>query len=274
MPFRPVALPPLVVAATLVFTASPAHADDDLQRARALFDEAGDLERIGEWSLAQERLRAALRLHETPHLHYALGWALENDEKPAAARAEYETARNLAERTGAEEVRALATLRMAALDRRAQARLTGESRHDAAGADGGDSKSRGRALPLLLVATGGVAVISGVVLLVSSANDAATRNQASRTWCDATSCVDGIATRPETDETTALRREAYDAAARGNAKQITGAVLGAVGLVGVAVGTYLLLDEPKPSQASKTGRVGVEASPLPGGAFGAATIAF
>jgi hypothetical protein len=65
-------------------------------RARALFDEAGELERQGQWSAAQERLRAAIRIHETPHLRYALGWALENDDKLLEARVQYETALRLA----------------------------------------------------------------------------------------------------------------------------------------------------------------------------------
>src|SRR5262249_22650549 len=65
-------------------------------RARALFDEAGALERCGQWAAAQERLRAALRLRETPQLHFALGWALENEDKLIEAKLEYETAARLA----------------------------------------------------------------------------------------------------------------------------------------------------------------------------------
>jgi hypothetical protein len=94
-----------------------ARADEaDLQRARALFDEAGELEREGRWSAAQEKLRAALRIRETAHLRYALGWALENDDKLLEAKAEYRTALRLADRGGADEVRRLATERVAEID--------------------------------------------------------------------------------------------------------------------------------------------------------------
>lgn len=94
-------------------------ADADTERARALFEEAGELERHGQWGAAQERLRVALRLRETPQLYYALGWALENDDKLIEAKAEYETAVRLGrERPGAEEAVRLATARLADLDRK------------------------------------------------------------------------------------------------------------------------------------------------------------
>ena len=94
-------------------------ADADTERARALFEEAGELERHGQWGPAQERLRAALRLRETPQLYYALGWALENDDKLIEAKAEYETALRLGrERPGAEEAVRLATARLADLERK------------------------------------------------------------------------------------------------------------------------------------------------------------
>jgi hypothetical protein len=104
-----------VVVAALA-TAAHARADD-LERARSLFDEAGELERRGDYTTAQERLREALHIRETPHLRYALGWALENDDKLVAARAEYELAARLADRTGAEDVRRLATARLLELER-------------------------------------------------------------------------------------------------------------------------------------------------------------
>ncbi len=106
-----------VVLASLGAAARAAAQDTDLERARALFEEAGELERRGDYTTAQERLRAALRIRETPHLRYALGWALENDDKLVAARAEYELATRLADRTGAEEVRRLATARLVELER-------------------------------------------------------------------------------------------------------------------------------------------------------------
>jgi hypothetical protein len=110
-------------------------ADADTEHARALFEEAGELERHGRWAAAQERLRAALRLRETPHLYYALGWALENDDKLLEARAEYETAARLGrERPGAEEVARLAASRLSELEKKTpiiKVRVSGAGRSQA-----------------------------------------------------------------------------------------------------------------------------------------------
>ncbi len=93
-------------------------ADGDLEKARALFEEAGELERRGQWGAAQDRLRGALRLRETPQLHYALGWALENDDKLLEARSEYDLAARLGrEKPAGEEATRLATARLAELER-------------------------------------------------------------------------------------------------------------------------------------------------------------
>lgn len=118
--------PLLAVAASLsAFAAIPlvpglAHAaDPDSQRARALFDEAGDLERQGQWGAAEGRLRAALRLRDTPQLHYALAWALENEDKLIEARLEYElAARGGREKPGSDEVSRLATARLIDLEKK------------------------------------------------------------------------------------------------------------------------------------------------------------
>ncbi len=117
---RPVLAASLVLGLALFHAPRLAHAADaDTERARALFEEAGELERHGQWGAAQERLRAALRLRETPQLYYALGWALENDDKLLEAKAEYETALRLGrDRPGAEEAVRLATARLADLDRK------------------------------------------------------------------------------------------------------------------------------------------------------------
>lgn len=109
----------LVGFALLGTTARARAADPDTERARALFDEAGDLERHGRWGAAQERLRAALGLRETPHLYYALGWALENDDKLLEAKVAYETAARLGrERPGGEEAARLAVGRLADLEKK------------------------------------------------------------------------------------------------------------------------------------------------------------
>ncbi len=106
----------LAMGLALMTAARSAHADVD--RARALYEQAGEQERQGQWAAAQESLRGALRLRETPHLHYALGWALENDDKLVDARAEYELAARLArEQGGADEAVRLATARLADLEK-------------------------------------------------------------------------------------------------------------------------------------------------------------
>lgn len=103
----------------LVCLPRAAWAEGDTERARALFDEAGALERQGQWGAAQEKLRAALRLRETPQLYYALGWALENDDKLLEAKTEYETAIRLGtNKPNAEEAVRLATARLLDLERK------------------------------------------------------------------------------------------------------------------------------------------------------------
>lgn len=266
MHLRPRLLASPVFLALTLSIASPAAADDDLQRARALFDEAGDLEKQGQWTAAQERLRAAIRIRETPHLHYALGWALENDDKLDEAMAEYEVAKRLAAAAGNADVERLAESRIEVLDRRKKAPT---DVHVAVAAKAQED-TRSRTLPLVLVAGGGVTAISAIALLVSSAGDVSSRDTNMQRWCDLTACQGTNATRPETEDATLARREAIDASSRGNTKQVAGAILGTVGLVGIAVGTYMLLD----SGRRKEGRVSVDASALPGGAFGSATLAF
>ena len=73
-----------------------------------------------------------------------------------------------------------------------------------------------------------------------------------------------------------LRREAYDAASRGNTKQIAGGILGGVGAVSAVVGVYLLLQRPHGAEtARKASRLAVDASPLQeGGGLANATLSF
>lgn len=107
----------LIVLAALASPSAARAQDGDLDRARALYDEAGELERHGKWPAAVEKLRAALKIRETPHLHYALGWALENDDKLLEARAEYELAERGARGTPAgDEVESLARGRRTELE--------------------------------------------------------------------------------------------------------------------------------------------------------------
>lgn len=110
-----------ILAGAVVLRSGTAFAADaDTERARALFEEAGELERHGQWGTAQDRLRAALRLRETPQLHYALAWALENDDKLLEAKAEYETALRQGRAAGpaADEATRLATARLVDLEKK------------------------------------------------------------------------------------------------------------------------------------------------------------
>ena len=108
----------ICVLALLVPGAAHA-ADADTERARSLFDEAGALEREGKWGAAQDKIRGALKLRETPQLYFALGWALENDDKLLEAKTEYETALRLGtNRPSAEEAVRLATARLVDLEKK------------------------------------------------------------------------------------------------------------------------------------------------------------
>lgn len=133
---------PLLLA--ILACAPSAHAEDaELARARALFEEAGDLEAKGEWAAAQERLRSALKIRETANLHYALAWALEQDDRHRDARSEYETSLRLARQSGNEAVSKLASARLKELDR----------------------SRKGKPLPWVFVGGGAALVGSGALLV-------------------------------------------------------------------------------------------------------------
>lgn len=314
----------------------------DLERARALFDEAGELEKQGNWNAAQDRLRDALHVRETPHLRYALGWALENGDKLLEARTEYEVALRLAQRGGVEEVSKLASTRIAEVDRKiplVQIKVRGalakdtrvlvdgrevivhgeigtvpvdpgkrtvrveragksaseetvavtqgvfrvvEVQGDESAVLGGESsaaasRSSTPVLPWALIGAGGAAVIGGVVLVVASSSDISQRDASMRQWCDATACSGTTATVAETPEAAAFRRDAYDAASRGNTKQVVGAIVGGVGIASIALGTYLLVKNSERADAPRAARASalrLDASPLPGGAMAGAALTF
>ncbi|HSO32125.1 MAG TPA: hypothetical protein VLT33_06410 [Labilithrix sp.] len=330
--------PVLVAILCLAPSARAQEKEGDLERARALFDQAGELERQGQWPAAQDRLRAALRIRETPNLRYALGWALENDDKLLESRTEYELALRLAQRASNDEVSALASTRIAEVDRKTpllQVRIRGLIARDThVLVDGREVIIRGDAgtlpvdpgarivrvervgrppteqtvtvgrgvlrvvevkgdegvtvsdengaatdrkpavLPWVLMGGGGALLITGVALLVSSSGDAQTRDDKTAQWCDATACVNGTATRPETTEAALMRHEAYDAASRGNTKQIAFGVLGGVGAVGIGVGVYLLLHRSRGEETAKASRLAIDASPVAGGATASASFVF
>jgi hypothetical protein len=331
-------------------------ADPDTERARALFEEAGELERHGQWGAAQERLRAALRLRETPQLFYALGWALENDDKLLEAKVEYETAARLGrERPGGEEAARLALARLADLEKKMpiiKVRVGGGGKSNARvfvdgreikrdddvattpvnpgshvirverGTDGAieqmvyvgrstvrtvdvdageavaarDSaqdrhgrvpsrpavttrpaaRERGDTVVPWLLLSGGVAFIAGGgALLVSAGSDADNRDAAQARWCTATACNGTAATRAETAEATAYRREASEAADTGNTKQAFGLAIGGAGLVAATVGAILLLrGAPEHPEKPVVTRARASATPLPGGGFATAAFSF
>lgn len=332
------AVPVLMALVGLARSAGAQERDADLERARTLFDQAGELERQGQWPAAQERLRAALRIRETPNLRYALGWALENDDKLLEARTEYELAMRLAQRAGNEEVTNLASQRIAEVDRKTplvQVRIRGQvARETRVLVDGREVMIRGDAgtlsvdpgtrvvrverpgrapseqsvsvgrgvlrvvevkgdegvtvlddrgrpaegasvVPWMLVGGGGALLVTGAILFASSSGDASTRDEKTAQWCDAVACSNGMASRTETPEAVALRREAYDAASRGNTKQVIGGIVGGVGAVSAVVGVYLLLQRPHgPETAQKRSRLAVDASPLTGGGMANASLTF
>jgi hypothetical protein len=332
-------------------------ADGDTERARALFEEAGELERHGQWSAAQDKLRAALRLRGTPQLYYALGWALENDDKLLEAKAEYETAARLGREKNVDEVTRLAAARLTELAEKMptiKVRVGGagrgatkviidgrEVRRDsddvatmlvnpgshvirverADGAveqmayvgrgtvrtidvDAGDAvaardtppERHGKAktgvvvtgpapdqgaessvvVPWLLLSGGLAFMAGGGALLVSASSDADTRDAMQAKWCTATACNGTTATRPETAEAAAFRREASESASTGNTKQAVGLVLGGTGIVAATVGVILLLRSDNKSSSTEK-RVTTRASVEPlqgGGAFANAAFSF
>ena len=309
----------------LVACARTAYADDDVDRVRTLYDEAGQLEKQGQWSAAQDRLKTALRIRDTAQLHYALGWAFENDDRLLEARTEYEAAVRSAKSKNVEEVARLATSRLEELEK-----ITPEVRVQAANAhvaiDGKNVPSQGdeavakvdpgsrvirverdgrvlqqtiyvprgvsrivevgkdtsviaaepsksNALPWVLVGVGGAMVVGSVALFISSSSDASTRDSKQAQWCQATACTGTVATLPETDAAVSYRRDSQDAADRGNTKQIAGAVIGAVGLVGVAVGTVIMIKRSRETRSSAS-VMSVTGTPTPGGGFASASLSF
>lgn len=265
-------MPRSIALATCVFAfalaaAAPARADDAaLSRARALYDEAGELEAQGRWPEAQARLREALAIRETPNLRFALGWALENGGRREEARQQYGTARELAERSDNTEVARLASDRLRALAPR-----LARPGSDAAPPAAAPAGATGTVLPWVLVVAGGSLVAAGAVLVGMSAADASERDRATASWCAATACVDGAtATRPETPSSVALRNEATAAASRGNTKEAVGFTLGGVGLAAAGVGAFLLGSPRGKTESS----VRIQAAVLPGAAAASATFRF
>lgn len=311
-PIAGIALGLTLLAPTIARATDPS----DTERARALFDEAGSLERQGRWGAAQDRLRQALKLRETPQLYYALGWALENEDKLLEAKADYETTVRLAAgKPNAEEAARLAKDRLAELEKmmptirvkiggaRSNARVIVDGREakreddvatiavnpgshvlrvERAGADEAleemvyvgrketrevtidapdvavrDTNQERHGSPAPRVASpssdgpsvlpwailgGSVAFLAGsAALFVASSANADDRDMYRGRWCNATACHGTTATKTETPEAAADRRAAADAASSGNTKQVAAFALGGVGIVGAAIGAYLLV---------------------------------
>lgn len=314
----------MILGVALLMPAYARAEGTDTERARALFDEAGALERQGKWGAAQDRLRQALKLKETPQLYYALGWALENDDKLIEAKAEYEkTVSTAAGKPNAEEAAKLARERLADLEKmtptvrvhlsggaRATARVLVDGREakreddvatipvnpgshvirvERAGVDetleqmvyvgrgtqrdvdidapaavaARDSNQERHAaivsttrsngdsvVPWVVLGGSAALLLGGAGLLIASSSDASDRDMYQQRWCNETACNGTTATRPETAQATADRRAAEDAADSGNTKQVAGFVLGGVGILGAAVGTYLLVTRHREAPAT------------------------
>lgn len=273
------ALPLAALIGSLVTPAAVARADQpDLVRARALWDEAGQLERRGDFQAAAERLREAIAIRDTPQLRYALGWALEHDGRLAEARASYELAERRARGT-ADDVARLAHERRVALD--ARATPAGEARQPGASPvpirvveppprPPASDRAGGSALPWALVGTGAALAVGSVALVVASLSDTRARDVALGEWCTATACVGGReATLPETERAAALRADAERAASAGNTKQAFAAVLGGAAVVGIAAGAVLLFRRDDGARSLAVG-----AAPTGGGAFATGTLRF
>jgi tetratricopeptide (TPR) repeat protein len=247
-------------ALCLVVAPSPAHAADDLARARALYDAAGDLEQQHRWPEAQAKLREAIAVHENPNLHYALGWALEQGGRAAEAIQEYETAERLAEQSENGEVATLSRQRLAAMRRPPPPPPPPR----AAVSPRTMPEPSSSALPWALIASGGALLTTGLVLVGLSEGDARDRDAATARWCAATACSAGAtATKPETATSANDRALADAAASRGNTKQAIGYTLGGVGFVAAVVGAVVLVHG-----------VGVRAAAAPGAAGASATVRF
>lgn len=260
----------LIVPLALTFSIHASAQSTDLERARALYDEAGEAERAGRWGVAQDRLRAAIRIHETPHLRYALGWALENDGRSSEAQVEYRTALDLARASNNEEVSQLASARLEALERKGRP----VARHSTPSPVTTEAPRGGGVVPWLLVGGGAVLGVTGVALLVASGSDTSDRDENKRRWCEATACTDGAtATVPETSEASDYRAAAVRAADRANEKQILGGVFIGAGIASAVVGTVLIVHEHNKSEAGRT-KASLGAAPLPGGASVSALLRF
>ncbi|MBX3265013.1 MAG: hypothetical protein KF782_35400 [Labilithrix sp.] len=300
----------LAVGVTLAIALLPAPAraaDADTERARALFHEAGELERLGRWADAQSRLRAALRLRETPQLHYALGWALENDDKLLEARAAYETAARLGrERPNGEEVARLAAERLADVERKTpviKVRVAGAERASARVLiDGRDVKRDND------VATTAVNPGAHVIRVERGADDAfeqiayvgrsairtvdvdeadvPVRDSAQDRHARAPSAPPATRSAPRNDNVLPWLMVSGGAAfvagggalllsANGNdeAKQAFGLTLGGAGLVAGVVGAVLLL-RGEDTSAKDRPRGSASAAPVPGGAVATAAFTF
>lgn len=320
------ALAGIILGAALLAPALAHAQGSDTDRARALFDEAGALERQGKWGAAQDRLRQALKLKETPQLYYALGWALENDDKLLEARAEYEKAVSTAAgKPNAEEAAKLARERLTDLEKMTPtvrvhlnggaksgvrvlvdgreakreddiatiavnpgshvlrversgvdetleqmvyvgrgtqrdvdieapaavaARDSSQDRHASLVATTRPGNDGASIVPWVVLGGSAALLLGGTGLLVASSSDAGDRDTYQRRWCVATACNGTTATRPETQEAAADRRAAEDAADSGNTKQVAGFVLGGVGILGAAVGTYLLVTRHREAPAT------------------------
>jgi hypothetical protein len=288
----------LIVVTTLSVARAASAETADLQRARQLFDEAGELELQGQWAAAQDRLRAALAIRETPHLRYALGWALENGGRLLDARSEYELALRLARRDGVAEVSKIAAARVAEVERKiplVQFRVRGtlaketrvlvDGRDVFVGVNGGTAQvdpgtrvvrieRNGEATTELsfAMAQGGLHVIDVHGDTVpAAATDGGHDSPASGSRTLPWVLVGGGAALVASGAFVFV-----SSADEGSTKPVAGALIGGAGLASLAAGAYLLLARRDRGETTPAGRRAFElhGAPLHGGAVAGATLTF
>lgn len=107
-------LVPALLAA-LVLSTAPAFADEAGDSAAVLYQEGAELASQGKWSEARDKFAGAVALRATPVGLFNLAQAERNLGLTASAKRHFVSARSLAEREGADDVRRLADEALASL---------------------------------------------------------------------------------------------------------------------------------------------------------------
>jgi len=103
------------LAAALTLTALPAGAQESPDTAATLYQEGADLASQGKWQEARDKFRSAVELRATPVGLFNLAQAERNLGLLASAKRHFVSARALAEREGADDVRRLSDEALASI---------------------------------------------------------------------------------------------------------------------------------------------------------------